>query len=303
MTMTLAATEIDDVAVEATCWVCGSENMALANRGNLPQTLGSEAFQITDQGYGRTADIHRCADCGFLQCSDLPDVLEYYEDMDDTGYEDTRAQRALQARRLLQTIAPFKPGGRLLDVGAGSGILVDEALQAGYHAEGIEPSVALQKRAAASALSVHLGVLPDPSVRGPYDCVTLIDVIEHVPDPVGLLTDIAGVLKDDGVCLIVTPDVRSWAARLMRWHWWHYRIAHIGYFDRSTLTRAAGAAGLQILSISRPTWYFPASYLMERVLSYAPNRLRPPVPRMADKITVPLNLFDSYALICRKAKA
>ncbi len=283
-----------------TCWVCGSGALRLVKTGNLPKDLSAAAFQITDSDYGRTGDIFRCEACGFLECPTVPDVVSYYEDMDDAEYEATRAERALQARRLLQRVAAVKPAGRLLDVGAGSGILVKEARDLGYDAEGIEPSKSLTARAAALGLPVHGGVLPSPDVTGPYDVVTLVDVIEHVTHPVTLLGQIGSVLSDDGVCLIVTPDVRSFAARLMGWKWWHYRIAHIGYFDRATLSRAASAAGMEVVQTWRPSWYFPASYLAARVLSYLPRQLRPPVPQVLDRVTVPLNLFDSLVAVCRK---
>lgn len=230
----------------------------------------------------------------------MDDVLSFYEDMDDDGYENTRAERALQARRLIGTIAGHKPAGRLLDVGAGSGILIEEALNAGFEPEGVEPSSALQARAVGLDLPVYRGVLPHSSANGPYDVVTVVDVIEHVDDPVGLMRNVAGVMADDGICLVVTPDVNSVAARLMGSSWWHYRIAHIGYFDRETLTKCMAAAGLEVVELKRPSWYFPLSYLAVRAFSYLPRWARLPVPRVLDRIVVPLNLFDSMLVICRK---
>jgi SAM-dependent methyltransferase len=282
------------------CWVCGSQSLSLVKPGNLPDNLAADAFQITDSRYGQTADIFKCSDCGFLECPTLPDVLNFYAEMDDTGYEDTRAERALQAEGLLKALLKVKPGGRLLDVGAGSGILVAAAKKIGFDAQGIEPSVALQRRAVENDIPVKLGILPSADVTGPFDSITLVDVIEHVPDPVGLLTDISTMLSEDGVCMVVTPDVKSQSARIMGWRWWHFRIAHIGYFDRSTLTRAINAAGMDIVSIGRPTWYFPAKYLIERVFSYLPSWLRLPVPSIFSRLTIPLNLFDSYTVLCRK---
>lgn len=43
---------------------------------------------------------------------------------------------------------------------------------------------------------------------GPYDWVLASHVIEHVPDLIGWLTDIAEVLADDGYLLLVVPDKR-----------------------------------------------------------------------------------------------
>jgi hypothetical protein len=43
----------------------------------------------------------------------------------------------------------------------------------------------------------------------------------------------------------------------MGYKWWHYRIAHIGYFDRATLDLAQANSYLVGTGFYRPTWYFP----------------------------------------------
>ena len=279
------------------CWVCGAARLEVAKRGDLTRDLESRDFAITDAHYGRTGEIHECAGCGFLQCSDQSDVLGFYEALEDEVYDATRSARERQARRLLERIRPFRPGARLLDVGAGSGILVARAAALGYRAEGVEPSLWLQRRATERGLAVELGTLPHPKLEGPYDVVTLIDVLEHVPDPVGLLERAREVTAPDGVVAIVTPDVRSLAARLLGWRWWHFRVAHVGYFSRATLRLALQRAGLGEPRLSRPGWYFPADYLVERVNTYLPRALRIPAPRWLGRITVPLNLRDSLLAI------
>src|SRR3546814_167588 len=174
--------------------------------------------------------------------------------MVDGSYEASRAERARQARALLRRLGRQSPGRKLLDVGAGSGILVEQAIEMGFDAAGVEPSQDLQHRAAGLNLGVRLGVLPHPELPGPFDVVTAIDVIEHVPAPVRLIEEIAAVMSDDGIAVIVTPDRKSIAARLMGWKWWHYRIAHVGYFDPRTLTQALSLAGLMVVELHRPGW-------------------------------------------------
>ena len=280
------------------CWICGAGGLRLVKQGNLPDELHPDAMRISDAHYGQTADIYRCERCGFLECPNLEGVLALYAQMSDDSYEETRDTRARQARALLNIVSRYKKAGRLLDVGAGSGILVEEARVLGLEARGIEPSGPLQATAAARGLPVTHGVLPHPDLAGPFDIVTLIDVIEHVSDPVELTRRMKSVMAPDGICAVVTPDVNSLAARLMGWKWWHFRVAHIGYFNASTLTVAIESAGLRVKAVMRPTWYFPARYLAERAVSYLPRPFRPRLPSVMDRVVVPVNLYDSLLVIC-----
>jgi SAM-dependent methyltransferase len=179
----------------------------------------------------------------------------------------------------MNIISRHKKAASLLDVGAGSGILVQEALASGFAAKGIEPSSPLQAIAAQRGLPVVHGLLPNSELPGPFDVVTLIDVIEHVRDPIDLVRRIKSVMAPDGIFVVVTPDVDSVAARMMGWKWWHFRAAHIGYFNKSTLGLALKTAGLRVDAISRPSWRLPSSYLAKRAFSYLPRPFRLPLPQ------------------------
>jgi SAM-dependent methyltransferase len=285
------------------CWICDSHDLVLRRDSEIRvDQLDSRSFAVTDDRYGRVGAIYACSACGFLQCPHLGNVLTHYEELVDTDYEAGRESRALQARRLLQEVSPWSRSGRLLDVGAGSGILVEEAIRLGFAAEGVEPSRWFQEQAKARDLPVHLGVLPHPAVTGLFDVVTLVDVIEHVPNPKELLAQAVACLAPGGIVVVVTPDVDSLAAKVLGARWWHYRVAHIGYFNRQTLGRALASAGLSALTFRRPSWYFPASYLAQRV-----GRYLPPVRPLAhlaspvlDQIVVPLNLRDSWLVVAAK---
>ena len=298
MTQLDASPQSSQPAEALHCWICGAGGLRLVKAGNLPDVLHPEALRITDANYGLTADIFQCESCGFLECPNVPPVLELYEQMSDESYEETRAARARQARALIDIVSRYKKAASLLDVGAGSGILVEEALASGFAARGVEPSGPLQVTATQRGLPVTHGVLPNSEVRGPFEVVTLIDVIEHVPDPVDLMRRIKSVMAPNGICLVVTPDVSSVAARLMGWKWWHFRAAHIGYFNRSTLGLALETAGLRVKAITRPSWHLPSSYLAERAFSYLPRSLRPALPSVLGRIVVPINLYDSLLAIC-----
>ena len=230
----------------------------------------------------------------------MKDVLRFYEGLEDSAYEAGREERGLQAHKLLEIARKLQPGGWLLDIGAGSGMLVEQALQMGYRAQGIEPSAWLYKVAKQRGLPVHLGTFPHPAATSPFDVITLIDVIEHVSNPVDLLRNIAESLSPGGIALIVTPDVSSVAARLMGWKWWHFRVAHIGYFNKRSLSLALDRAGLQLILKKRPGWYFSANYLWERTHRYLPEVFRVAPPRLLSRVVIPLNLRDSWLVACRR---
>jgi SAM-dependent methyltransferase len=280
------------------CWLCGEVKLACVKTADVPSTVDAAAFRVTDANYGQCAAVYQCAACGFRQCSDFSDVLSFYQAMDDPGYEASRAPRALQAERLLQSVRRYRPGGRLLDIGAGSGILVEVATRLGYRAEGIEPSEWMVRSAAAHGLKIQAGILPHEEITGSYDVVTLVDVIEHVSDPVELLVQARSVLASDGIGLVITPDVASVAARVMGKHWWHYRMAHICYFERDTLLAALRHAGLEPIAIFRPSWYFTADYLIQRLGAYLPIVRKMQLP-ILERMVVPLNLFDSLGIVFR----
>lgn len=284
------------------CWLCGEVKLTCVKTADVPSTVDAAAFRVTDANYGQCAAVYQCAACGFRQCSDFSDVLSFYQAMDDPGYEASRAPRALQAERLLQSVSRYRPGGRLLDIGAGSGILVEVATSLGYRAEGIEPSEWMVRSAAAHGLKIQAGILPHEEITGPYDVVTLVDVIEHVSDPVELLVQAGTVLASDGIGLVITPDVASVAARVMGKHWWHYRMAHICYFERQTLLAALRHADLEPIAIFRPSWYFTADYLIQRLGAYLPlvRKMRLPI---LERMVVPLNLFDSLGIVFRHASS
>jgi cyclopropane fatty-acyl-phospholipid synthase-like methyltransferase len=219
--------------------------------------------------------------------------------MADPDYEATRGQRALQASKLLRCLA-LERGMTLLDVGAGSGILVEEAGRSGLLAEGVEPSQWLAEQAISRGLTVHQGTLSQLRLTRSYDIVTLIDVIEHVSDPVALLRAATERLAPGGSVVVITPNIRSLAARALGTRWWHFRVAHVGYFTVQTLDLACQQAGLERRRLFRPNWYFSVEYLWSRLAYYVPALSRIVLPARIGTRTIAFNLLDSIAGVYRK---
>lgn len=294
------------------CWVCGSSAHAVWKTRSIARNLQPADLQITDSRYGQTLTLRKCHRCGFIfaEGDELAELTRLYERLSDPEYETTQAARALQMRWLLDRTLRTRPQTRSwLDIGAGAGLLVAEARRRGLTAIGVEPSLALSNSAPRiNGVELLQGIFPHPALEGrKFDVISLVDVIEHVSDPVGLLTDCRAALAANGVILLVTPDVGSLLARVLGPRWWHFRLAHVGYFDRTSLTCAAEKAGLEAVERFRARWFFRVQYLAERTAAYLPlrwwNRFALRIAPLAwlYRQIIPLNLHDSWVLLLSDA--
>jgi SAM-dependent methyltransferase len=212
-----------------------------------------EAFAPTNHRPGEHADLWACGDCGTVQQAELPEggeLHELYRSMADDAYLSEEAGRRETARRLLDLIARHVPAGRLLDVGCGHGLLLDEARRRGYEVTGIE----LSTGAAAYARDVlKLDVLEEPledfaagQPDGAFQVIVLADVLEHLDDPVAALSACERLLAPGGMLCVITPDPSSATARLAGRRWWAYVPAHTFLLPRATLRELLEARGLVI---------------------------------------------------------
>lgn len=128
------------------------------------------------------------------------------------------ARREKVNRALVQVVSQFVAGGRWLDVGCGIGALLTEARNAGWHAIGLD----LSRRAVAIArnagLDVICGDFPADAPGGTYDVISLIHVLEYVPNPRFLVEECHKRLRPGGVLAMQLKNFAFWsnAERLFR---------------------------------------------------------------------------------------
>ncbi len=147
------------------------------------------------------------------------------------GYESAKwlSSRALglaqEKRKLLNMfLDDWLPPGRILDVGCGSGDFLYRMYQLGWSVSGVD----FDDKAIANAKDKYgkLGFellhndlagarFPDNS----FEAVTMNHVIEHVPEPVSLLSEVNRVLKPGGRLVAITPNAQSLGHALFRDCW------------------------------------------------------------------------------------
>lgn len=150
---------------------------------------------------------------------------------------------------------------RVLDVGCGTGDLVRSLADAGWDAHGTEPSAEIA--AAGRALGLDIEIKParmylhDWLAAGHprFGAVTLINVLEHVPDPIGLLRDIAGVLAPGGRLVLRVPNdfnpLQMAALRALGGEpWWVVSPDHLNYFDHASLRSVVERLGFEVVDQS-----------------------------------------------------
>jgi SAM-dependent methyltransferase len=232
--------------VSRTCAICGG-SLALLHTGTS-EALPAAAFSPTCHEPGMHGDLWRCARCGTVAQPSLPAggrLVDLYRDTDDAAYLAEEAGRRATSRRLLELVERHAAPGRLLEVGCGHGLLLDEARRRGWSVLGLEPSAASRAHArdalGLEVLDSTLGAFDD----GPFEAVVLADVLEHLDDPVGAVRACAALLGDGGVLLVVTPDPGSATARVAGARWWGFLPAHTFLLPRRTLRAVLAGEGLE----------------------------------------------------------
>lgn len=243
------------------CKLCGSSDLRL----------------FYTQGDQRQFNYYRCPKCRLVVydtqtgVSQEKYILTRVDPRADT--RQNRGHRQTYAFIKRHTTGP----GRMLDLGCGDGTVLWLAREDGWQVQGVElfPEHAKLVRETlgfeveVSDLTAYQGV------KEAWDCVVLTHVLEHLPDPVGALIKIRGLLRPGGVGVLEFPNIDALDARLRRLldrlhihrraYAPTYVPGHVQEFCRASFEFASRQAGL-ILEVWETYSVNPLQYAMFRVV-------------------------------------
>ncbi|MDQ3434415.1 MAG: class I SAM-dependent methyltransferase [Actinomycetota bacterium] len=242
------------------CHVCG-------------RTLYLEWAKARDVEYASTNDTftyYLCEACDALSIHPLPiDRLAeiypstYYSfaSAEDQPLSRSGAVTGIKAwldrrrfRRILQTVASPRP--RILDVGGGTGKVSADLVAA---SEGAATATVIDfdpgsvEAAKSRGLEVYLGRFEDYETDERFDIVMMLNVLEHVSDPFGMLEKSHRLLAPRGILWLQTPNFRSLDARIFRHRNWGglHCPRHWTIFSTAGLRAALERADLEAESLER----------------------------------------------------
>ena len=215
--------------------------------------------------------VLRCLECGHTYLDvvhDLQSIRRMYENYEDQmqfrlqdANEEVTGNIDAYLKRCRAYCETLERTPRLLDVGCGSGVLLDRAKALNFICEGVEIceslAISSQERLGCKIHRAFLGELdlPDNS----FDIITLYDLIEHLQNPVQEIRHVYRLLHPGGILFVLTPNNDALIRRVAQWSYrltFHqyqralrtlYYSQHLSYFSADSLQALLHRVGFQVL--------------------------------------------------------
>lgn len=161
--------------------------------------------------------VWKCRECGHMYVSPQPTdaaLAEFYtkrylpETEDENVFEENRVG---PYDAVAKAVAEFMPQrGSLLDVGSGFGGFLDRAAKDGWKLFGIEPNVsacAVCHRRLGNNVHIYQGAFEEVDMpESSFDCIVMINVIEHVRHPLNICERAFNLLRSGGCLALRWPQ-------------------------------------------------------------------------------------------------
>lgn len=232
---------------------------------------GSDQCKSFDLGAGHL--LKQCRECETVSALEYADPSEIYTDgylfgktdfgldVRDPEFQEYLLRVGHRRFELIESVSSERE--TFLDVGCGSGEVLQAGRERGWHVQGVEPEATGATMARERGLNVEIAMLEDTGLQERfYDVVAAFHVLEHVPDPVGFLKMLARWARPGGLVVVEVPNFASFQRRRLAEGWPMLRpLEHLTHFTPATLERAVGGAGLKPIITRSPVYLGPPQNL------------------------------------------
>jgi SAM-dependent methyltransferase len=240
------------------CAICGTDGHSVEL---YPANFITEAFNPTLFSARRLPDrMHyrmvRCSTCGLVRSDPVADsrILGQLYGQSGFDYGDEVGNLKLTYGYYLSKLNKYGvEKGSLLEIGCGNGFFLGEALRQGYgKVWGVEPSAKAVARADTKIRPQIICDMMHPGLfgRGQFDVICMFQVLDHIADPVSLLTECYRVLKPGGLVLCLNHNVEAISARILKDRSPIVDIEHTYLYSPDTLLRLFCCRRFKVLHIS-----------------------------------------------------
>lgn len=256
------------------CPLCGNErnsvafDLEAADFCKVNWTYVTEFRSVLNLPAVARFPIDRCESCSFLFARYLPSqgfLSQVYEEviriMDCRAGSENPESRSHRLRYLAVLLETAAAQGRrpltALDFGAGIGVTLRLLDACGLEAWGVDPSQSRAAHAATAGIRV-VSSIEEVGAEKSFDLLICDNVLEHLPDPVGALKALGGMVVEGGLAYVSVPDygpsrVESQSTALaigraidMTLNPWE----HLNYFDLPHLDRLLSVGGFRRIHAS-----------------------------------------------------
>lgn len=241
--------------IDKKCLICEGRGFRVCERETLFKKLNSVPDQF----------IVRCTECGMVTRS--PSLFSPHfkknaevilrDDGDFVGGSPGGVAPHIRARL---EFAESAVGGRtLLDIGCGSGALLSLANDRSWDCFGTESRAEVARDLAPYGIKVFIGDLDNSELRNKqFDLIHMNHVLEHVTDPIAVLSSIRQLLSRDGLAIVEVPNEfnafsqRVRQSMVMDGSSLTSYFQHEWFFSPRTLKFACEKSGLKIRKLHTP---------------------------------------------------
>lgn len=166
---------------------------------------------------------------------------------------------------LLEKYLPANVSHNILDVGCGSGLMLNDLTRFGtvYGMDYSEEALRFSSMSFDGALK--RGYLPGgiPFPENHFDVIVALDILEHIEDDIASLEDIRDHLRNHGICIVTVP------AHMFLWSGHDVVHDHKRRYTREMLRERIELTGFRILKLS----YYNSLLFLPITLTRMANRL------------------------------